>query len=103
MFSYGPEEALRQMIAVCKGEKVLDIGKAKPFKNLVSQIVSQSADEMVVEIKARRFAIQSPIIGVHIPSLGVDDYDVNPAAKEGMYRERVLFEIVYLMGKSRSK
>lgn len=70
MFSYGPEEALRQMIAVCEGERVLDIGKAKPFRNLVSRTVSQPADEIVVEVKARRFAIQSPIIGVHIPALG---------------------------------
>lgn len=90
MFSFGSEEALRQMIAVCEGEKVVDISKAEPFRNLVSRIVSQSPSEMVVEVQARRFAVQSPIIGVHISSLGVDDYNVHPAEKEGMYRAGVV-------------
>jgi hypothetical protein len=86
MFSIGSDEALVQMIAICKGEKAIRIDKAPPFRNLVSRTISQSPTEMVVEVSARRFAVQSPIIGVYIPSLGVDDYDVRPAQKEGQYQ-----------------
>lgn len=90
MFSCGQDEALRQMVAVCRGEKVVDIGKAEPFRNLVSRLVSQSSNEMIVEVEARRFAVQSPVIGVYIPSLGLDGYDVHPAMKEGMYRAGIV-------------
>ena len=86
MFSLGTEEALRQMIAVAKGERIIDLGTAKPFRNLVSRIIEQSTNQMVVEVIARRFAVLSPMIGVYVPSLGIDDYDVYPANKEGMYK-----------------
>lgn len=90
MFSLGSDEALRQIIAVCKGEKAIDIGETRPFRNLVSRIVSQSPTEIVVEVTARRFAVQSPIIGVQVKSLSVDEYDVHPVEKEGMYRAGVV-------------
>lgn len=86
MYSLGAEEALRQMIAVAKGERVIDLDTAKPFRNLVSQIIEQSTNQMIVEVSARRFAVHSPMIGVYIPSLGIDDYDAHPANKEGMYK-----------------
>ncbi len=75
--------------AVVEGEKAIDINKVEPFANLVCSMISQSPTEVVVQVRARRFAAQSPTICVHIPSLNVGEYDVQLAKIDEIFQSGV--------------
>lgn len=86
MFSLGYEQAVKQMIAVCRGDKAFDVPQAEGFQNLVGKVIESSPSTITVEVVARRFSVPQPTICVEIRGWGVDDFDVHPAQDEPVHR-----------------
>lgn len=87
MYSIGNAEALKQMIAVCRGEKKIDIRKAAAFDNLAYRLIGRTPRSGKYEVFSRRFSVSNPTIAFHVLDLCFEDFDLIPPKSEGMYRK----------------